>query len=169
MGDALADAMAEVGPFGTAYIRGRDNALVFFLPIIPTAQQRPRHARFGGHNVTYKSATQKANERTLEACLLQYRPEKPLCGPLELSFSAIFPVPRSWTKKRREAALRGEMWHTARPDTDNLAKQLKDAMTRLGFWEDDRQVAAYGRCEKKYGERGAWRVSVRTLGSGEGL
>lgn len=168
MGDALADIVAENWPVRGVTVR-RGDTLTFCLPITPTAQQRPRHARFGGHDVTYKSASQQANERTLEACLLQHRPEKPLSGPLELSFSAIFPVPRSWTKKRREAALRGEMWHTARPDTDNLAKQLKDAMTRLGFWDDDRQVAAYGRCEKKYGERGAWRVSVRTLGSGEGL
>lgn len=141
--------------------------LSFCLPITPTAQQRPRHARFGAHDVTYKSESQKANERTLEACLLPHRPKTPLGGPLELSFCATFPVPRSWTKKRREAALRGKMWHTSKPDTDNLAKQLKDAMTRLGFWGDDRQVAAYGRMEKLYGERGEWRVRVRELESGE--
>ena len=59
--------------------------------------------------------------------------------------------------------MRGKMWHTSKPDTDNLCKQLKDAMTRLGFWADDRQVAAYGRMEKLYGERGEWRVRVREL------
>lgn len=138
--------------------------LSFCLPITPTAQQRPRHARFGGHDVTYKSESQKANERTLEACLLPHRPKMPLSGPLELSFCATFPVPRSWTKKRREAALRGKMWHTAKPDTDNLAKQLKDAMTRLGFWQDDRQVAVC-HMEKIYGERGEWSVRVLELES----
>lgn len=61
----------------------------------------------------------------------------------------------------------GKIWHTSKPDTDNLAKQLKDAMTRLGFWGDDRQVAAYGRMEKLYGERGEWRVRVQELESGE--
>ncbi len=61
----------------------------------------------------------------------------------------------------------GKIWHTSKPDTDNLAKQLKDAMTRLGFWGDDRQVAAYGRMEKLYGERGEWRVRVRELENGE--
>lgn len=141
--------------------------LSFCIPITPTAQQRPRHARFGSQDVTYKSESQKANERTLEACLLPHRPKTPLSGPLELSFCAFFPVPQSWTKKRREAALRGRMWHTSKPDTDNLCKQLKDAMTRLGFWGDDRQVAAYGRMEKLYGERGEWRVRVRELENGE--
>lgn len=141
--------------------------LSFCLPITPTAQQRPRHARFGAHDVTYKSATQKANERTLEACLLPHRPKTPLSGPLELSFRATFSAPRSRPKKRREAALLGKIWHTSKPDTDNLAKQLKDAMTRLGFWGDDRQVAVYGRMEKLYGERGEWRVRVRELENGE--
>lgn len=136
--------------------------LSFCLLITPTAQQRPRHARFGAHDVTYKSESQKANERTLEAMLLPHRPKTPLKGPLELYFCATFPVPRSWTKKRREAALRGKIWHTSRPDTDNLCKQLKDAMTRLGFWQDDRQVAVCC-AEKCYGERGEWRVSVSEL------
>lgn len=137
--------------------------LIFYLHITPTAQQRPRHARVGGHDVTYKSKGQKANECLLEACLFPYVPQKPFIGPVELSFCAIFPVPRSWPKKRREAALRGKIWHTSKPDTDNLAKQLKDAMTRMGFWADDRQVAVYGRVEKFYGKCGEWRVSVREL------
>ena len=136
--------------------------LFFILPITPTAQQRPRHARVGGHDVTYKSESQKANERTLEACLLPHRPKTPMKGPLELSFCAIFPIPRSWTKKRREAALRGKIWHTSKPDTDNLAKQLKDAMTRMGFWQDDRQVALCF-AEKCYGGRGELRVHVSEL------
>lgn len=136
--------------------------LSFTLPITPTPQQRPRHARFGSQDVTYKSRSQKDNERTLEACLLPYRPKAPLSGPLELCFCAVFPVPVSWPAMRREAARRRGMWHTARPDADNLAKQLKDAMTRLGFWDDDRQVAAC-RMEKRYGGRGEWRVRVREL------
>ena len=28
----------------------------------------------------------------------------------------------------------------AKPDTDNLQKGLKDAMTKLGWWKDDCQV-----------------------------
>lgn len=76
--------------------------LSFCLPITPTAQQRPRHARFGAHDVTYKSATRKANERTLEACLLPHRPKTPLSGPLELSFRATFSA-----SEPAEKAMRG--------------------------------------------------------------
>lgn len=134
--------------------------LFFVLLCTPTPQQRARHCASG---IAYKSKSQKANERTLEAFLLPHRPEEPLRGPLELSFTAVFPVPKSWPKKRREKAINGREWHTARPDLDNLQKQLKDALTRMGFWGDDSQVAAYGETKKIYGERGEWWVRIREL------
>lgn len=137
----------------------------FILPITPTAQQRPRHARINGRDITYKSQQQKKNERELESALLPHRPKAPIEGPVELSFVATFPVPASWTAKRKSDAISRRRWHTSKPDTDNLCKQLKDAMTRLGFWNDDRQVAAYGRIEKRYGERGEWLVTVTELGT----
>lgn len=135
----------------------------FILNIVPTAQQRPRHARINGRDITYKSRKQKGNERELEAALLLHRPIIPIEGPVELSFVATFPVPASWPAKRKREAVSSRMWHTSKPDLDNLCKQIKDAMTRLSFWNDDRQVAAYGRIEKRYGERGEWLVVVKKL------
>ena len=46
------------------------------------------------------------------------------------------------------------------------AKQIKDAMTRLQFWHDDRQVMRIV-CEKRYGEVGRWEVCVRGTREGE--
>ena len=62
--------------------------MMFELSIIPTAQQRARHTRSG---MAYKSREQDANERTLEALLLCHKPEKPLCGPVKLDFTAYMP------------------------------------------------------------------------------
>ncbi|WP_236253677.1 RusA family crossover junction endodeoxyribonuclease [Streptococcus mitis] len=33
-------------------------------------------------------------------------------------------------------------YKTTKPDTDNLQKLLKDCMTKLGYWQDDAQVAS---------------------------
>ncbi len=56
--------------------------------------------------------------------------------------------------------LSGKIGHTVKPDVDNLAKQLLDAMTRMGFWEDDRQVVELaGR--KRYDTTPRWLVEVR--------
>ena len=130
--------------------------MTFELPIIPTAQQRARHTRTGR---AYKSAAQEDNERTLEAVLLAHKPEKPLRGPVRLAFTAFMPIPASASKKRRAAMQEGEIGHTVKPDVDNLSKQLLDAMTRLRFWEDDRQVVELV-ARKRYDESPRWAVEV---------
>ena len=133
--------------------------IAFTLPIVPTAQARARHGVVNGHSVTFKSDRQKANEQTLDALLSRYAPAAPMSGAVALEFIAVFPPPRSASKKAREAMLRGTEPHTKKPDLDNLVKQLKDAMTRLQVWCDDRQVVRIS-CEKRYGEVGEWRVAV---------
>ena len=133
--------------------------IAFVLPCIPTAQARARHGVVNGHSMTFKSGAQRANEQTLDALLAPHAPETPLMGAVTLEFRAVFPPPRSASKKAREAMLRGTEPHTKKPDLDNLVKQLKDAMTRLQFWCDDRQVVRIS-CEKRYGEVGEWRVAV---------
>lgn len=130
--------------------------MTFDLPIIPTAQQRARHTSTGR---AYKSSAQFANERTLEAALIQYRPERPLEGPVRLVFTAYMPIPASTPKKRLEAILAGKIGHTHKPDVDNLCKQLLDAMTRLRFWEDDKQVVELT-ARKQYAEQPRWSVTL---------
>jgi len=54
--------------------------------------------------------------------------------PLRVSISAYFPVPKSWSKKRKAET----HWHVGKPDADNLAKMM-DALNRIA-WHDDSQV-----------------------------
>ena len=114
----------------------------FVLNCTPTAQARVRHAVRCGHSVAYKSAGQKSAEAVLDDLLLARAP-----------------------KKQREAMLRGEIAHTKKPDLDNMAKQLKDAMSRSGFWGDDRQVVSL-RCSKCYAAVPHWEVAVYPVGGG---
>ncbi len=135
----------------------------FTIRCVPTAQQRPKHMRTKtGKDITYKSNAQKANENTLEALLLPYVPKSPFSGGIELQFTAFMPLPLSESKKRKEAMLNGHIGHTVKPDLDNLCKQLKDAMTRLRFWNDDRQVVRLV-CEKVYCLDLRWQISVRNV------
>ena len=134
-------------------------ALIFTMPIVPTAQARPRVAVRGKFAQAYKTKDQQSNERTLEACLLTHRPRLPLSGPLTLSFAAAMPVPKSASKKTIAAMLDGSILPVKKPDLDNLAKQLKDAMTRMQFWHDDCQIVRLY-CNKIYAESGFWRVAV---------
>lgn len=163
----LPGVRAEGRPVGMSQPQS-GRALAFTLRCLPTAQQRARHMTTpGGFHRAYKSDVQEANERTLEALLRAHKPPTPLEGGLELSFRAVFPTPKSGSKKEHAGMLRGTVCHTVKPDLDNLAKQLKDAMTRLQFWRDDKQVVRLI-CEKRYGEYPAWEVSVRRIGRGRG-
>lgn len=134
--------------------------LKFRLNCIPTAQARARHGRTkSGLNVTFKSANQRANERTMEALLAPHAPKAPLQGPLVLEFVAALPVGKSDSRTLREAKIAGHVLPEKKPDLDNMTKQLMDAMTRLNFWHDDVQVVCL-RCEKIYAEQGYWDVAL---------
>lgn len=142
--------------------------IAFTLNCVPTAQARARHGVVNGHSMTFKADSQRANERTLDALLARHAPEMPLTGAVVLEFVATFPCVRSMPKRAKEAALCGFLHHTKKPDLDNLTKQLKDAMTRLQFWHDDRQVVRVV-SEKRYGEVGRWYVVVREVSEGEAI
>lgn len=138
----------------------------FILHTTPTAQARPRHGtietRNGPLHMTFKSKRQKDNEATLDALLAPYAPASPMQGPVALSFIAALPMPRSASRKLREAMLNGWAFPQKKPDLDNLAKQLKDAMTRLQFWGDDRQVVDL-RCKKIWAVNGYWAVTLEPV------
>ena len=84
-------------------------AVNFTLPCVPTAQARPRHMRTRtGRDLTYKSATQEANERTLEVLLARYVPDKPIEGGIELQFTAVMPIPSTASKKTQNGHAGGQ-------------------------------------------------------------
>ena len=90
--------------------------------------------------------------------LIRQHVDATLNGPLTLSCAFSVAVPKSYSKADRKAAYEGGMW--PRPDCDNYAKALMDAMTAAGLWFDDSQVVSLHSC-KRYAERDEIRVSVR--------
>lgn len=73
----------------------------------------------------------------------------PLDGPLSVRVFAYVTIPKSWSQKKRAAALAGEIRPTGKPDWENVAKMLdafnpyKDPRTKLKIpvlWADDAKV-----------------------------
>jgi Holliday junction resolvase RusA-like endonuclease len=83
----------------------------------------------------------------------------PLQGPVEMTLTAIFLMPASWSIKRRMAP--ASKWKTSRPDADNLAKIVKDALNTI-VWRDDAQVVRLV-VEKVHGDRPRLEVKIRDL------
>ena len=105
----------------------------FFIAMHPptaTAQER-KVKIINGKPIFYDPPAVKSAKVLLSAYLAQHQPPQPMTGGLSLRVLWLFP---------RGAHPHGA-WRTTKPDTDNLQKMLKDCMTRVGFWEDDAQVA----------------------------
>jgi len=126
----------------------------FFVPGKPSPKARARTTKRG---ITYTpKTTQLAEGKVLEHFLKAYDGE-PLEGALRIDVYAVFEVPKSWSKKRKAEAV----WHTARPDIDNIVKLVTDALNGSAY-KDDSQIAAMG-AMKCYGEHEGLRVIVREL------
>lgn len=144
--------MAQAGTQG-----GKTMYLV--IPVTPTGQQRPRFASRCGHGVAYKSKTQKAHESDLGFYIRQQRPEAPLEGPVEVTLDAHYPIPKSWPKWKRAAALSGEIRPAVKPDIDNVLKQALDCSNGILF-DDDKQVVGV-MCRKFYSADPRLELGVR--------
>lgn len=138
----------------------------FTLPIAPQAQMRARHGRTKkGFSVTYKAPEQHRAETNLIGLLVRHRPETPLEGPLRLQVTAYLPVPMSWPGKRIGLAETGRLKPVVKPDLDNLIKHLKDCLTAVGFWGDDKQVVDLVAAKRYNDGRGArWEVEIQEVG-----
>ena len=73
--------------------------------------------------------------------------KKFLTGPLKMSVVFIMPIPKSWSKKKREASI-GQP-HICKPDTDNLLKSVLDALEGT-IYKNDSQIYSIN-ASKVYG------------------
>lgn len=122
----------------------------FTIPGSPKPKGRPRATkdRKGNVRVFTPSKTREA-EQTLAARAMPFRPPTPIEGPVHLDVIFVLPIPASYPKWKKEAAEAGYLFHTKKPDRDNLLKLLKDALNEV-FWLDDGQVCI-GTEQKVYG------------------
>jgi Holliday junction resolvase RusA-like endonuclease len=129
------------------------------IPGTPTAKGRPRFSRRSGRAFTPKK-TQEAEDTLKQRAmaLLMSQPGLPLRGPLRLEATFTSTVPKSWPKKKREAARAP----TGRPDVDNLLKLATDALNGI-VWVDDSQIVTIV-CRKVYGDVPSTRLIVNHEG-----
>lgn len=141
----------------------RNYLMEFTLNVCPTTQIRVRHTIAKRKNKTfvmvYKCKEQKFNELELEYHLMPHRPKVPLSKATIVKFTAYLPIPKSFSKKKREQALNLEIFPISKPDMDNLTKQLFDALTRMGFWIDDK-IVFHLTAIKLYSDKPRWEVSI---------
>jgi Holliday junction resolvase RusA-like endonuclease len=113
----------------------------FTVPAIPVAQPRQRHrvVTSGGKsfatNYTPKNDPVNAFKAAVQLAASQAYQGPPLEGPLMMNLVFVFPRPKSLPKKAGTSRL----WHTKKPDRDNLAKSVQDCLNGL-LYRDDSQI-----------------------------
>lgn len=79
---------------------------------------------------------------------------------ITLNIVAVYPIPKSFSKSKRQEAIEGRIFPKVKPDLDNMAKAVLDALNGVCY-ADDKQVIAFSLC-KKYGTEP--RLEVEVLG-----
>ena len=77
--------------------------------------------------------------------------------PLRMCIKAYFDIPKSVSKKQREEMISAERTPTKKPDADNIAKVICDALNGVAYKDDTQVVSLY--IEKTYTDKEA-RIEV---------
>lgn len=107
----------------------------FTIPGDVQAQQRPRVTRNGAFDPK-ESKDYKSFVRLVAA---EHAPKQLITAPIKLTIDVYRKIPKSFSKKKHQQALDGVLVPTTKPDIDNLAKGIKDGLSKV-LWHDDSQV-----------------------------
>ena len=104
----------------------------------PLGKGRPKFRNYGKYVNTYTPEKTVSFETLVK---LEYRRQ---CGDkrfpddamIGIEITAYFPIPKSASKKKVEAMLKREIRPTVKPDFDNIAKIIADALNCVAYSDD---------------------------------
>ncbi len=94
--------------------------------------------------------TKEYEELIKQYFILKYRKINPLENRIKVTIQAYFSIPKNTNKTQKEEMLKGNISPTKKPDIDNIAKIVLDALNKLAF-KDDNQITKLN-LEKIYSE-----------------
>lgn len=113
----------------------------FTVPGNPFGKERPNFARMGQKVVTY-TPQKTVNYETLVKWAYQQSAHGARFANramLDARIFMYFEIPQSTSKKERELMLKGVVRPIKKPDVDNAAKAILDALNKLAY-RDDAQI-----------------------------
>lgn len=114
----------------------KQDVLGFLISGEPVAKGRPRFRVMGKFVSTYTPKKTKDEENRLKEYFKENYKEAPLECPCKIKLSFYFGIPKSYTKKKVNELISKDLWHTKKPDCDNLAKTILDSMNGIVLKDD---------------------------------
>lgn len=121
--------------------------LQFRIPGNPLGKGRPHFVRKTGIAFT-PTKTRNYESLVRNTALLAVNNREPWSHPIQAIIVAEYPVPVSWTKKKKIMAYH-QLISPAKPDLDNIAKIILDSVNRIVYYDDVQVVSLF--VLKKYG------------------
>ena len=87
----------------------------------PFGKERPKFARRGNFVQTYTAKGRKFEKGR----------------PLDIRIIAYYPIPKSASKKKQREMLEHRLRPTVKPDLDNVAKLVYDALNGVAWYDDN--------------------------------
>ncbi|MDE5460189.1 RusA family crossover junction endodeoxyribonuclease [Bradyrhizobium sp. CSS354] len=128
----------------------------------PQGKGRARAFLRGGHIGHYTPEKTRSYEGMIRTAAMDAIAGRPaLDEPIEFVLRAIFPVPASWSARKRQQALTGEIKPGKKPDLDNIVKAWNDALNGVAYRDDS--LICRMTSEKRYGPQPLVVVTVRPI------
>lgn len=132
-------------------------------PLIP--QKQTRWFKAGDAIRCYDPS--KKDKEQMQWQIKPFAPKEPLTGPIELTLVFFFPIPKGTSKALRTQMLNRVILPDKKPDEDNLAYLVTNALKQL-VYDDDRRICAK-HVYKFYGTEAKTVIKVRPILQAEPL
>lgn len=134
--------------------------IAFEIPGEPKGKARPRVTKKG---FAYTPKGTVNYETWVKECfVISDNPNKLLEGDLIATIIVYYPLLKSMSNKVKEKATKGEIRPSKKPDCDNIAKIILDALNGLAYTDDKQIVDLH--ISKYYSERPRTEVIIMKAG-----
>ena len=128
----------------------------------PIGKGRPKFVSRGGFGRAYTPKKTADYEKHVVAEFRSVYPDaKPIDKALRVKIFAFYVPPASWSKRKRAEAIFGLIPKTTKPDADNVAKAILDALNGAAYLDDSQVISLL--VEKRYDNYSRVFVSIAEI------
>ena len=114
--------------------------LKIMIPADPVGKGRPRASTIGGKARLYTPKKTAEYEKAVKIKThVAMAGRAPSAAPIEAEIWVMMRIPESWSMRKKDAAVNGDALPCTKPDLDNVAKIVLDAMNGIAY-HVDRQI-----------------------------
>ena len=136
--------------------------ITFEVPGAPQGKGRARVTVRSGFAHQYTPDETARYENLIKLYYQKCSNEYIASAAVVMQIDAFFAVPASWSQKKRQKALSGRICPVVKPDSDNIAKVVADALNGVAY-ADDKQICKMS-ISKSYGAQPKLIVHMAQIG-----